>query len=661
MQVQYQAEESDYLYLKGSPMNRSSSSFNFFLFIMLLVGIGLIVVPFFIPGIPDFSRVVLLIFGVAILLLFGITIIITRLYRKTAADESFVRTGVGGRRCIIDGGAIVIPVVHETIPVSLKTFKLEVDRTGPEALITADFLRADVKAVFYVRVRKEPEDIIQAATSLGAISSDPTAVQRLIFEKLVSALRTVAATQELYALNAKRAEFAEAVQRIVEQDLKSNGLTLESVTISSLDQAPLDAMRPQDNVFDAQGAKTIAEQVQAQRVAKNLIERDADQKVKEQNVRTSQYIAQQEVIEARARADAESNKSIAASEAQQKAATVAAEQSKLAGVAKVKAEQEVKIATVLQAKAVEVADQEREQAAQVASVAKIKAVELARRDQQIAIADAEKKRATAEAQQLVAEQERKAAEQAVLTVQVRATAERDKDKAVIAKQADVEQTRIEQQMRADVAAYTEIKKADAEQTAAMKQASARITLAEATKQAKSLEAEADRAVQMVPVNVAQEQVKVQDAQVTVKIRDLEGQARFEKIARELQVDLARIAADKEARIAAAKAFGEAMASAKVTLWGDPSTFQRMASAFYQGQATGMLVDGLDRSIPPEVKQAVSSGVSAIGQTIGAVVRKVTGAEASETPNDNSAGASDPHLAAKPDPRRPDRGEKRPNA
>ena len=44
----------------------------------------------------------------------------------------------------------------------------------------------------------------QAATSLGAISGDAHSVRNLIQEKLVSALRTVAATQTLHALNAKR-------------------------------------------------------------------------------------------------------------------------------------------------------------------------------------------------------------------------------------------------------------------------------------------------------------------------------------------------------------------------------------------------------------------------------------------------------------------------
>jgi uncharacterized membrane protein YqiK len=594
------------------------------MFFGLVIGAGCIAAPLVVPAVPENSRMPLMAFGGMVLVVCLLLLIITRLYRKTSADEAFVRTGVGGRKCIIDGGAIVIPVVHEVIPVSLKTFKLEVDRTGPEALITADFLRADVKAVFYVRVRKEPEDVVQAATSLGAYSTDPRSVQMLIFEKLVSALRTVAATQALYDLNAKRAEFAEAVQRIVEQDLRANGLNLESVTISSLDQAPLGAMRPEENVFDAQGARTIAEQVQAQRVARNSIEREADQKVKEQNVRTSQYVAQQEVIEARAKAEAESLKNIARAENEQLAATATANQARLAGIARVESDREVKLAAVQQAKQVEVADQEREQAAQVAAVARERAVELARRDQQIAVAEAEKRRAAAEAAQLTAEQERKSAEQAVVTVEVRATAEREKDRSVIGKQAEVERQRIEQQMHADVAAYAEIKKADAEQTAAEKQALARIRLAEAAKQAKELEAEADQAIQMVPVTVAQEQVKVQDAEVSVKIRHLEGQARFEKIARELQVELAKIAADKDARIAAAEAFGKALASAKMTIWGDPSSVQRMTGAFYQGQQTGMFVEGLSRSLPDGVKQAVATSANGLGAMVAAVVKKITG-------------------------------------
>jgi flotillin len=620
-------------------MNKSGS-LTFFLVVTLIAGVALFVGGLSIPGLPDLSKVVLIGFGAVVTLVAGILVVITRLYRKTAADEAFVKTGVGGRRCIIDGGAIVIPVVHEVIPVSLRTFKLQIDRTGPEALITADFLRADVKAVFYIRVQKEEKAIEQAATSLGAISGDAHFVQNLIQEKLVSALRTVAATQTLHALNAKRAEFAEAVQKIVAEDLKPNGLTLESVTISSLDQAPLESMRPQENVFDAEGARTIAEKVQSQRVARNTIQREADQKVKEQDVRTAQYVAQQDVVEAKARADSEGEIAANRALAEQRAKTVAAEQARLAGIAQVESERQIELARVEQNRSIEVANQQREQSKEVAGVEKQKAVELARRAQQIAIAQAEKNRADAEALQLSAQREREAASQQVKTVEVKLTAERDKEKAVIAKQAEVEQQKIARQMDADVAAYAQIKKAEAEQTSADKQAKARVALAEAARQAKSLEAEGDQAVQMVPVNVAREQVNVEDARVTVKIRDLEGQSKFESIARELQVQLATIQAEKEAKIAAAKAMGEAMAKANLNIWGDPSAVERMTGAFFQGQAIGAFSQGISNSLPPGV-------VEMLGKLAGGIMPDGNGAKHT----DDIAGETEPEIevSLKPEP------------
>jgi uncharacterized membrane protein YqiK len=592
-----------------------SGSMTAVLLLGLMAGLALIVGPFLIPTLPTMSQAVLVAFGAALLLIFGILVVITRLYHKAAADEAFVRTGVGGRLCIIDGGAIVVPVVHEVIPVSLRTFKLQIDRTGPDALITADFLRADVKAVFYIRVQKDEKAIEQAATSLGTISGDARSVQNLIQEKLVSALRTVAATQALYALNAKRAEFAEAVQKIVAEDLKPNGLTLESVTISSLDQAPPESMRPEQNVFDAEGARTITEKVQSQRVARNTIQRQADQKVKEQDVRTAQYLAQQEVVQATALAEADAAKAIATAQAHQKAKTVSAEQSRLASIAQVEADRLVELAKVDQNKAIQVANQQREQANDAAGVEKSKTVELARRAQQIAVAEAEKNRAEAEARQLAAQRERETAAQQVKTVEVQLTAERERDKAVIARQAEVEQQRIKMQMEADVSAYAAIKKAEGEQAAADKQAKARVALAEADKQAKSLQAEGDRAVQMVPVNVSREQVNVEDARVTVKIRDLEGQSKFESIARELQVQLATIQAEKEAKIAAAHAMGEALAQANLNVWGDPNAVQQMAAAFFRGQTVSSFANGLTGSLSPAVADLLKKVVG--GATDGA--------------------------------------------
>ncbi|MEA2531010.1 MAG: hypothetical protein QOG89_2654, partial [Thermomicrobiales bacterium] len=214
---------------------------------VILVALLFIIGPIVAAGASDsFSstaQVILVAFGVALLLIGMIAITITRLYIKTSADQSFVRTGMGGRRPIIDGGSLVIPVVHSVVVVSLQTMRLDVNRSGPDALITGDNLRADVEAEFYIKVQKIEEHILNAATSLGERSVNADSVKDLVDQKLISALRTVAATRPLNELHTKRDEFAHAVQEIVEQDLIHNGLTLESVTISRLDQTPPTEMR----------------------------------------------------------------------------------------------------------------------------------------------------------------------------------------------------------------------------------------------------------------------------------------------------------------------------------------------------------------------------------------------------------------------------------
>ena len=77
-----------------------------------------------------------------------------------------------------------------------------------------------------------------------------------------SALRSVAATKDLLELHIKRDEFASAVLENLTADLLQNGLKLETVTISQLDQTPPESLNSQ-NVFDAQGLRKITEITQS--------------------------------------------------------------------------------------------------------------------------------------------------------------------------------------------------------------------------------------------------------------------------------------------------------------------------------------------------------------------------------------------------------------
>ncbi|MBY0420808.1 MAG: hypothetical protein K2Q06_00790, partial [Parvularculaceae bacterium] len=70
--------------------------------------------------------------------LLAIGFMVARLYRRASKEVSFVRTGFGGQKVIVNGGALVFPVLHEIIPVNMNTLRLEVRRANEQALITKD-------------------------------------------------------------------------------------------------------------------------------------------------------------------------------------------------------------------------------------------------------------------------------------------------------------------------------------------------------------------------------------------------------------------------------------------------------------------------------------------------------------------------------------------
>ena len=71
--------------------------------------------------------------GIALVTLLIIGFTLTTLYRRASKEIAFVRTGVGGEKVIMNGGALVLPVFHETVPVNMNTLVLPVVRRDTEA------------------------------------------------------------------------------------------------------------------------------------------------------------------------------------------------------------------------------------------------------------------------------------------------------------------------------------------------------------------------------------------------------------------------------------------------------------------------------------------------------------------------------------------------
>lgn len=221
--------------------------------------------------------------GLVLFPLVLIGIIFARLYHRATKETAFVRTGLGGQKVIMDGGAIVLPIFHETIPVNMNTLKLEVSRHREQSLIALDRMRVDVAAAFFVRVKQNTESISTAAQTLGRKTMEPASLKLLVEDKFVDALRATAATMTMRELQDKRREFVQAVQNAVAEDLEKNGLELESVSLTSLDQTEKEFFNP-SNAFDAEGLTRLTEETESRRKQRNDIEQDTEVQVRTKNL-----------------------------------------------------------------------------------------------------------------------------------------------------------------------------------------------------------------------------------------------------------------------------------------------------------------------------------------------------------------------------------------
>ncbi len=613
--------------------------------VLLLAGVaaistGLAVVFGSLNVVPQPAGWFVIVLGV-LLTLSGMVAGWMKLYRKTAANQALVRTGHGKARVVLDGGIVVFPVVHEVVPVSLETMKLEVERMGTDALITQDNLRVDVKAEFYIRVSPGEDQILQAARSLGHKSINAQAVGELVFEKLVSALRSVAAQKELAEIHADRKTFASAVQELVAEELEQNGLLLETVTISRLDQTDPHGLSD-ENIFDAQGKKKITEITAAARVERNRLEKLAEQSITEQNVRTTEQVLALERQRSEALATQERD-----------VANVQAERSREKQAFSLAQEQAIREAEIARDLAIETANIERDrtlirrqQEREQTEIERVKTVELAERGKHIAIAEQDSIRAKAEQAALAAQAERERANQLIATVQATAQADREAETKLIAAKQGVEQDRIRRQTDAEVAAYADVKKSEASQKSAELDAQARMRLAEADARAREMAAQGDKAQRLVEVEVERERVNVEQARVDVERAALENRQTFDRASIEFETTKLRIEADREVQVALAQALGQFMSRGNYNIYGDPTTMSAMFNQYAQGMGFSQKVDGMLQTLPAPIAEMLAGLGPQAAEALAEVLRR-KGANGHETAPASVPASVPPVVATAP--------------
>src|SRR5215813_1445914 len=187
---------------------------------------------------PEFLVVVLAVVAI-VFILSVVAVTMAKFYRRCGADEALVRTGSGGNKVMIGGGLTVYPILHQLLRVSLRSIKLSVERSGRNALVTRDKIRANDTTELYIKVEPIHDDVLAAARSFGERNLDEHAIGDLIEGKLTDALRSVAANQTFMDTHSQRKQFAEHIQNTLSEELKKNGLTLENVSITSFSMVPV--------------------------------------------------------------------------------------------------------------------------------------------------------------------------------------------------------------------------------------------------------------------------------------------------------------------------------------------------------------------------------------------------------------------------------------
>lgn len=395
----------------------------------------------------DFGYFILALIAIAIVVAIGVWLL-HWLYLRSSKERSFVRTGFGGQKVVLGGGAFVLPIVHDVIPVNMNTLKLEVSRGRDKALITKDRMRVDVIAEFYVRVQASDDAVAAAAQTLGQRTLQPELLEELIEGKFVDALRTVAAEMTMEELHEKRGEYVRRVRNVVAEDLLKNGLELEAASLTQLDQTAMEYFNP-SNAFDAEGMTRLTEQIEKRKKQRNDIEQDTMIQIRNKNLETERMALDidRELEYARLTQEQE----LEVRRAQQRAEVVRerVDKEQESERAQIGSREAIEKARIASERLLEEERIKRERDVQSAEIERRKALELAEQQRAIAVAQASKSQSEAQAAADQARAKAVAEEERVFTARETEIAERRKAIELIEARKEAEREGLRLRMAAE--------------------------------------------------------------------------------------------------------------------------------------------------------------------------------------------------------------------
>jgi uncharacterized membrane protein YqiK len=372
----------------------------------------------------EFGSFLLGLIVVAIVVAIGVWLL-HWLYLRSSKERAFVRTGLGGQKVVLDGGAFVLPIVHDVIPVNMNTLRLEVSRGREKALITKDRMRVDVIAEFYVRVAAQPDAVAAAAQTLGVRTMEPEQLKELVEGKFVDALRTAAAEMTMEELHEKRGSYVKRVREAVAEDLTKNGLELEAASLTQLDQTGMEFFNP-SNAFDAEGLTRLTEQIERRKKQRNDVEQDTLIAIRNKNLEAEKLSLEIDRESETARLGQQREVEMARARQRAEVASERAQREQEAEGAQISAKQAIEAARIRSDQSIEQERIGKERTLQGAEIERRMTLELAEQQRAIAVARQSKAQSEAQAAADEARAEAVSAEERVFTAREVEMAERKK-------------------------------------------------------------------------------------------------------------------------------------------------------------------------------------------------------------------------------------------
>lgn len=416
-------------------------------------------------------------------------VFLSRFYRKSTRDVSIIRTGFGGQRIVLAGGCLALPFLHKVDEINMRTMRVEVRRTGEKSLITEDRMRVDVELEFYVRVEPTIAGVATAAQALGSRALTPEGLRNLLEGRFVDAIQGMAASETMDHLHEKRAEFVRNISETVRENLSHNGILLDSVSLTRLDQAAFGSL-DENNAFNAVGMRKLAEIIAVNKKKRAEIEADAEISVRQTQLEATKrrlHLSQEEE-QAQIAQRLEIEKAKVASDAEaaraREGSVVAAESAR---IERERATKTIEIEKQREIRRIEIE-------AQLAS-------EMRKADSAIALAGKHAEEAQAQAQAELARSQVILAQEQVQTDRDRAVADRSREIALkrVAESGEV----AEANAKTEAAVLLSRAKADAEATYARAEAERRRMLAESEGTRALIDAENSRSEALVRLKLEQ--------------------------------------------------------------------------------------------------------------------------------------------------------------